>query len=396
MELTKRNIRIILLIIAASILLFLGVQNLAIVFEGIKIIIGLIAPLLIGLCIAFILNVLMKLIEERLFAPLNKKNYPFWNKSKRPLSLVLTIGIISGIIFVLIFQIVPEMKNTISLIKDQLPDYMHQVQIWSEKMQEFFKLPDSFLKDFKIDWDRIGETIMGFLQNDNINFLSRTKNITTSIFSGIFNIFIGFVFSIYMLSQKEKLSSQARRILFAFLPNNKAESIVSVAVLSNRIFSRFVTGQCTEALILGILCFIGMNIFSMPYSFMISALIGFTALIPVFGALFGTAIGAFLILMVDPMQALWFIIFIIVLQRFDAYFIYPRVVGSSVGLPGMWVLFAVIVGGSAFGIIGMLIGVPVFSIIYCLLQQAVSKRLKMKGLSIKEIEAIEPYDYGKK
>lgn len=387
MDLNKHNVKILLFIIFVSIIAFVSLQNIPLILSAVSLLLGLFSPLLIGLCIAFILNVLMKIIEERLFLRLNKKNHPLWNKSRRTISLILTIGIIAGALFILMFQIVPEFKQTFSLLKENLPFYIDQIQDFSENVRNSLKISDDTLANFQIDWESIGETVSNFLQSSNNNFLVTTTQFTSSVFSGIFNILLGFVFSLYMLLQKESLSSQAKRILYAFLPNDKAAEIVSVAELSNKVFSRFVTGQCTEAVILGVLCFIGMTILSMPYSFLISFLIGVTALIPVFGALFGTAIGAFFILMIDPIQALWFVVFIIVLQRIDAYFIYPRVVGNSVGLPSMWVLFAVIFGGSAFGLVGMLIGVPVFSILYSLLQQAVAKRLKKKELTIEDIEA---------
>lgn len=387
MDLNKHNVKILLFIIFVSIIAFVSLQNIPLILSAVSLLLGLFSPLLIGLCIAFILNVLMKIIEERLFFRLNKKNYPLWNKSRRTISLILTIGIIAGALFILMFQIVPEFKQTFSLLKENLPFYIDKIQDFSENVRNSLKISDDTLANFQIDWESIGETVSNFLQSSDNNFLVTTTQFTSSVFSGIFNILLGFVFSLYMLLQKESLSSQAKRILYAFLPNDKAAEIVSVAELSNKVFSRFVTGQCTEAVILGVLCFIGMTILSMPYSFLISFLIGVTALIPVFGALFGTAIGAFFILMIDPIQALWFVVFIIVLQRIDAYFIYPRVVGNSVGLPSMWVLFAVIFGGSAFGLVGMLIGVPVFSILYSLLQQAVAKRLKKKELTIEDIEA---------
>lgn len=387
MELNKHNVKILLFIIVVSIIAFVGLQNISLIISAIKLLLGLLSPLLIGLCIAFILNVLMKVIEERLFFILNKKNHPLWNKSRRPISLILTIGIIAGVIFVLMFQIVPEFKQTFILLKENIPFYIEKIQIFSENIRAYLKIPENSLTNFQIDWEKVGESITNFLQSSDRNFLTTTTRFTSSLFNGIFDLLIGFVFSIYMLLQKEHLSSQAKRILFAFLPKNVASETVSIALLSNKIFSRFVTGQCTEAFVLGVLCFIGMTILSMPYSFMISFLIGVTALIPIFGALVGTAIGAFLILMIDPIQALWFVVFIIVLQRIDAYFIYPRIVGNSVGLPSMWVLFAVIIGGSAFGLVGMLIGVPVFSIFYSLLQGGVAKRLKEKELTIQDIEA---------
>ena len=198
---------------------------------------------------------------------------------------------------------------------------------------------------------------------------------------------MGIAFSVYMLAQKEKLCRQLRKIVLAFLPHKKAEYLIAAGKLSNKIFARFVTGQLTEAVIIGVLCFFGMSIFSMPYAALISTIVGCTSLIPIFGAFFGTAVGAFLLLMIDPMTAVWFVLFIIILQQVESNVIYPRVVGNSVGLPGIWVLFTVLVGGGIFGIFGMLVGIPIASVAYCLFKDAVSSRLKRQSIGEEQIDA---------
>lgn len=382
MELNSKTMRKIIFLIVIAILLFLGLQNFSVVMKSIGILLGLLMPLLLGFCIAFILNVLMKIIEERLFAPLNKKNYKIWNSCRRPLCLILTISIVIAVILILLFLLIPELKKTFDIMLNNLPLYLKQIQTWLEDMVSSLDISADTLAAMQIDWKELEDSIRSFSKNVSSHFLTTTFDVTASIFSGLVNFILGVAFSIYILLQKEKLGKQIKKTLYAFLPEEKADIVVSIGVLSNKTFSRFVSGQFLEAIIIGVLCFIGMQIFSMPYASMISVLVGFTALIPMVGAFIGTAIGAFLILMVDPMKAFWFIIFIIVLQQFEGNVIYPRVVGSSVGLSGLWVLFAIMIGGSAFGIVGMLISVPVCSVLYCLLRTSVAQRLDDKGITI--------------
>lgn len=381
MELDRKTVKKILLIITFGIVLFLGLQNISAVAGVCRTALGLLMPLIIGFCAAFILNVLLKVIEERLFAPLNRKNFRLWSRLRRIVSIILTFGIIIGLVFILIFMIVPELKRAFSLLVENMPQYSMQVKEWITKAAAFLKVDASTLTNLEIDWEKISAAVVDYLKRDSSKLVNTTVGITTSIFSAIFNFILGIVFSVYILMQKEKLGSQATRMLYAFLPQKWAEKSLHIASLSNKLFSRFVTGQCMESVIIGILCFIGMVIFRMPYAPMISVLVGFTALIPIFGAFIGTAIGAFLILMDSPMQAVWFVIFIIVLQQMEGDLIYPRVVGSSVGLPSLWVLLAVTIGGSVWGVLGMLVSVPVCSVLYCLLREIVGTRLAQRGLT---------------
>ncbi|WP_050614455.1 AI-2E family transporter [Bacillus testis] len=388
MELNRKNIKKILFIIFVAILMFLSIQNIHYVFEYIWLFLHLISPLLIGLAIAFILNVPLRLIEDRLFGWLNKKNYRLWDRVRRPLSLFLTMAIIAGALFLLVFLFVPELKNTFEMIVQNLPIYMEQMQTWTEKLIHRFNLPADSLKDIQLNWDKAKTTVTDFVQSGHTNFVGKTMDITTSIFSGIFNFIMGIVFALYMLLQKERLSNQAKRVMFAYLPRDRANAMIELGNLTNSIFSKFVTGQFLEGCIIGTLCFVGMSIFSMPYSLIISLLVGFTSLIPVFGAFMGTTIGALLILMVDPMKAVWFVVFIICLQQVEGHFIYPKVVGNFVGLPGIWVLLAVLVGGSTYGVIGMLVSVPICSLLYSLIQQWVEKRLYKKGIVVEENDSV--------
>lgn len=378
MDLNRKNIQKILLIIFLSILFFLALQNIKEIYDILNKIVKLFAPFIIGLCMAFALNILLKSLEEKVKFPSHKTKFQFLKKYRRGIFILLTLGIVVGVIMIFMFLIVPEIKRATGILVENFPQYFEQMQSWFDKQLNTLNVSTESIKMPDLDWNKVEDQVINFLQNSTFNFLSTTVGVTTSIFSWIFNIVLGFIFSLYVLFNKEKLANQVKRTLYAFLPKYLADEVISISSLSYRIFSNFIIGQFLEAAVIGILCFLGMTIFSMPYALTISSLVGFTALIPVFGAFIGTAVGVFLILVVDPMKALWFVIFILVLQQLEGNFIYPRVVGTSVGLPGMWVLVAVTLGGSTFGVIGMLISVPLCSILYCLLKESVSKRLKGK------------------
>lgn len=375
----------ILLIVIVAILVFTCVQNFYLVIRLCETVYGLLSPLITGICIAFILNVLLKLLEEKVFSPLNRKSSRIWLKLRRPLCLLLTYAIVAGIVMVLMLLIVPELSNSFNLLKEQIPGYVQSFQQWTDELLASLHIPAGSLKNLRVDWETVFQKLGQFLEKNSEHFVNTTVGATSAIFSGVFNFVLGVAFSVYILMKKELLCNQARRITLAYLPRRGAEYLISVGKLSNKIFAKFVAGQLTEAVIIGVLCFLGMSVFSMPYASLIATIVGATALVPIFGAFIGTALGAFLLLMVDPMQALWFIVFILVLQQLEGNIIYPRVVGSSVGLPGIWVLFTVMVGGGLFGIMGMLVGIPVASVAYCLLKNAVAGRLRARKITPEDV-----------
>ena len=261
-----------------------------------------------------------------------------------------------------------------------LPQYMSNLEGLLDKLMKTLENYSIVLPSFELNWSKVGDLLNSFLNNYADSFINKTVDITTSIVTVIVNFVIAVFFSLYVLAQKEKIGKHLRKLLYAIGPKKKAEKIIGFSKLTSDTFTKFVTGQLLEAVIIGVLCLIGMLILQMPYATIISVLIGFTALIPVFGALFGTVIGAFLILLVDPMKALWFVIFIVVLQQIEGNLIYPKVVGKSVGLPGILVLVSVTIGGSAAGILGMLFSVPVCTVLYCVYKEFVAKKLKGKEI----------------
>ena len=380
MELNKSNVKKILWIITFVVLLLVGAMHLDIVFGVLQKGLVLLKPFIMGGAMAFIMNVLLRMVEEKLFAPLNRKNYAWWNRSRRVVCVILTIGLLIGLIFILLFMIVPEIARTGRMIAAQLPGQLEQFFAWAQSWLASLQIPVDVFRNINIDWNKVVNIVTDSIKNGGSAVFNTTVGITSSIVGGVMNLVLATVFSIYLLLQKEQLGMQLKNAMLAFLPSYWVEKLLSVGQLSNRIFSKFVSGQCTEAVILGLLCFIGMSIFSMPYAMMISVVIGVTALIPMFGAFIGAGIGAFLILMADPMQAVWFLIYIVVLQQLEGNLIYPRVVGKSVGLPGLWVLVAVTIGGSLWGVMGILLSVPICSVIYSLFRQLVRDRLKKRNL----------------
>ncbi len=378
MNLDKKTIMKILLIIFSSILFTVAITNLGLVAAGIGAFIDVISPFIIGLCLAFIINIPLKLIEEKCFAPLNRKGGKVWKKLKRPVSLALSILCVIIVITLLLVIIIPQFKKTIEGFAVSLPGYMDAL---NEKISDFtFKLTGKESTGFRVDWNTISKMLIEFAHDGEGDTMTVTIDIIGGALSAIFDIILGIVFSIYILASKEQLGRQFRSVLYSIFKKRKIDRFMSVMSMANSSFSRFVIGQLTEAVIIGVLCCIGMLIFGMPYAPVISCIIAITALIPVFGAFVGTAIGAFMILLVSPIKAIWFIVYIIILQQLETNIIYPKVVGKSVGLSGIWVLFAVMIGGGFFGALGMLVAVPIFSVLYTLLDIWVRKRLIARNI----------------
>ena len=346
-------------------------QNMTTIFAFLGIIIKLTTPFLIGICIAFILNVPMRVLESKL--PIKK-----YAKLCRSVSLLLTILIMLVLVLVVLFIVIPEIVQTFETLRAMVPGFIDRIAALSEQLST--KLPNlgTWLSEMEMDWNKIRQDVFNFLQSGAASILNSTVSIASSVFSGIFNFILGFVFAVYILFQKENLTRQAKKLLYAYLSEERTERIVSVCTLTNRTFSKFITGQCTEAVILGLLFFIFTSLFRFPYALVISVLVTCTAFIPIFGAFIACLIGAFLILVTNPVKAFWFVVLFLVLQQIEGNIIYPRVVGNSVGLPALWVMLAVTIGGSLMGIAGMLISVPLCSVLYVLLRESISRRLVEK------------------
>lgn len=387
MELSRSTMKKLMGLIAFAAVCFALCQRLETVGTVLTFVISMLAPFLIGSALAFVLNVPMRFIEDKLFSSLKaqKKLSP---ALRRIISLLLTFVFVLLIIAVLVLVVAPQLAATIAGLGVTIQEFLGRVILWAQT--EFANNPklvdqlNSLTIDWRsIDWEGILAKIMNFLKNGAGDVLSSTISVAKGFVSGIATAFVAFVFSCYLLLQKEKLGLQFRKALYALLPKAAAKRFVEICALSHRVFASFITGQCLEAIILGGMFFVTMTIFRMPYALLVGCLIAVTALIPIVGAFIGCGVGAFLILMVSPTKALIFVIVFLVLQQIEGNLIYPHVVGNSVGLPSIWVLAAVSIGGSLMGVVGMLIFIPLVSVVYTLFREFVYKRLKEKGIKVK-------------
>lgn len=371
MEISKQTRKHLIQVLAFAILLYSGIEHFNIVILAVRFILRILMPFIIGGAIAFIFHVPMKKIEKHLF-PKNRKLAGF----QRPAAYLLTLACVVGILVLASVVVVPELGNTITMLMSQVPAAFNSVGEWLEELPKQWPALQPAIEDLNIDWASISSSVVGFLQELASGLLSSGMGFFSGIVNGLMTFVIAFTFSIYVLFQKERLGTQARQILYALLPDQATEKILSVASLSNQIFSSFLSGQCVEAVILGTLFVITMSIFGMPYAMLTGIVIALTALIPIFGAFIGCVIGILLIVMVNPVQAVWFLVLFLVLQQLEGNLIYPYVVGGSVGLPSIWVLAAVTVGGNLFGIVGILLFIPLCSVMYALFREFVKKRLR--------------------
>ena len=342
-------------------------------------------PFVLGGAIAFVLNVPMNFIQRHLFPEDKIEKRKVIKKLARPLSMLIVLFCVIGIIVLVMFVLIPQLGNTFANLGNSIQAFIPKIQKWAETLFHDNKEIMNWVNHLEFDWNKIMNAGINFLKNGAGSVLDSTIMAAKSIVSGIATFFIAFVFAIYILLQKEKLSIQAKKVLFAFVRKGRAEATLEVLSLTYNTFSSFLTGQCVEAIILGCMFVITMSILRLPYALLVGIVIAFSALIPIFGAFIGCIVGAFLIFMVDPIKALIFIILFLILQQIEGNLIYPHVVGSSVGLPSIWVLAAVSIGGSLMGVVGMLIFIPIVSVVYALFREVVYLKLKQRKIDPADI-----------
>ena len=363
MDLSKLSMKKIRELIIFTVLLVVALWKFEVVIDVLKTIWGIIFPFVLGGAIAFVINVPMSFLEKKIFGK-TKDGSKVGKKLARPISLLLTIILAVGVIALVMFGVIPQLTRTMGSLMISIANFVPQMQNWirdfSHNNQEIMKLVNQvqFNQDQAIKW---GISILG---SGAGNMMNTTMSAVGSIVSGFATFFIAFSFACYILFQKEKLHVQIRKVFFAFISKQKAEAFLKICSLTYQTFANFLTGQCVEAVILGSMFVVTLSILKMPYALLIGTLIAFTALIPIFGAFIGCAVGCFLIFMVSPKQAILFIIVFLILQQIEGNLIYPHVVGGSVGLPSIWVLAAVTIGGNLMGIVGMLIFIPLVSVLY--------------------------------
>ena len=379
-----------ILYVAIVLLVLIRIES---VIRGAGFVLEIIKPFAIGGVMAFILNIPMKSMENGMFGKWKGKTA---DKLKRPISLILSILLVIGILALVGLAVVPQIGDTLTTLGGKIPGFLEKIELWLADMAVSYPALEAYLKDIgsaEFDWNTIMNSIANFMKNGVTNMLSSTVNVASGIIGAVTSTVIGFVFGIYILLQKEKLQDQVKRMMSAYIPEKVDGKIREVCSRLYTNFTNFICGQCLEAVILGGLFIIVMSILGMPYTIMIGTLIAFTALVPIVGGFIGCGVGAFMILIDDPMKALWFVIIFLILQQIEGNLIYPKVVGNSVGLPAIWVLASVSVGGSLFGVVGMLIFIPLMSTLYSLLRDDVNRRnavaINLKCEEIVEQDEIE-------
>lgn len=367
----KQNIKAITKIVLCAVILYCILQNINIVFTLTNNVFTIVYPFILGAGIAFILNIPMSFCEKKIFKQKKNKRKAGKNKIKRLISMLISIITVVIILTIIISLVIPELINILKLLIDNIPNYIETTENFLMELTDKYPELNDIAQNIRIDEEKLQKSLI----NLTGNVMTFSINTVKGLVSGIVNTFISIVFAIYILSNKEKLKMQIKKLAYAYLPKEKAEKFIKVSRLSKQTLKNFISGQVIEAIILGVLCAIGMTILKIPYAVTISVLMAFTALIPIIGAFLGAFIGVLLIVTINPMKALIFIIFILILQQIEGNLIYPKVVGKTIGLPGMWVLFAITVGGGFFGIIGMLLGVPIISVLYTLVKESVNERI---------------------
>lgn len=379
MEWNRQAVKSLLLVICGGVAFYCALQNLGTVIGAAARLLGILAPFLLGGAIAFILNVPMRAIERHLM-PKSKRAEPV----RRPLALVLTLVAVIGVLVLASSVIGPGVGDAVKSIVQQVPAAFERLQAQLQDLQAYLPMLQELLADLDMDWKAISQKCIALVQNWGGSLLSSGGGLIGGVVSGVSTFVIGLIFSFYILLQKERLARQGRQVLYALLPERGADRTLEILRLANRTFSSFLSGQCLEAVILGTLFVIAMTVFRMPYALLVGVLIALTALIPIVGAFIGCAVGALLIAVTDPWKALMFVILFLVLQQIEGNLIYPHVVGSSVGLPSIWVLAAVTLGGSLMGIAGMLFFIPLCSVLYALFRDYIKDRLGEKQVPVRK------------
>ena len=373
MEWNRQTVKSLLLVVCGGVAFYCGLQHLGVVVGAVVWLLGILSPFVLGGAIAFVLNVPMRAIERHLFP--NRRRL---TRLRRPLALVLTLVALTGVLTLAFCVIGPGIKDAVMSIAAQVPDAFDRLYQRLLGLEQYLPQIKDLVGDLAIDWKSLSQKALSLAQSWGGSLISSGGGLMVGVVSGVSTFVIGLIFSFYILLQKEKLARQGRQVLYGLLPLKQADRALEVLRLAERTFSNFLSGQCVEACILGTLFVIAMTIFRMPYALLVGVLIALTALIPIVGAFIGCAVGALLIAITDPWKALAFIILFLVLQQIEGNLIYPHVVGSSVGLPSIWVLAAVTLGGKLMGVGGMLFFIPLCSVLYALFRDFVKGRLAEK------------------
>ena len=379
----KRVLHCGMLLLGFAALLVLILMKFDQVWGAVSTVAGTVAPVFYGIAIAYILNVFVHFFEDVAFRPFRDSKSKAWAKVRRPLSVALAYLVVALVIVFIAAFIIPGMVESLSVLADTVqqnaPVYFNNAMAWLNNFAQENDL--TFIEEFLAGFN--WSTLLSSLTEVLRDFLSSLVGVTFNVASGVFAAVMGFIFSVYMLMGKEKLLRGVKSSLLAFLPKAAARKVGQVATLTNKVFFNFIRGQLLECVILGSLCYVGMSILRLDYALLISSVVALGALIPILGAYIGAAVGVIILLLVHPLDAVIFLVFLLILQQVEGNLIYPRVVGSSIGLPPLWTLFAVVFWGGVLGIPGILFGTPATAVLYRLFRSSVRARLRTRAIDPK-------------
>lgn len=379
----KRVLHCGMLLLGFAALLVLILMKFDQVWGAVSTVTGTVAPVFYGIAIAYILNVFVHFFEDVAFRPFRDSKSKAWAKVRRPLSVALAYLVVALVIVFIAAFIIPGMVESLSVLADTVqqnaPVYFNNAMAWLNNFAQENDL--TFIEEFLAGFN--WSTLLSSLTEVLRDFLSSLVGVTFNVASGVFAAVMGFIFSVYMLMGKEKLLRGVKSSLLAFLPKAAARKVGQVATLTNKVFFNFIRGQLLECVILGSLCYVGMSILRLDYALLISSVVALGALIPILGAYIGAAVGVIILLLVHPLDAVIFLVFLLILQQVEGNLIYPRVVGSSIGLPPLWTLFAVVFWGGVLGIPGILFGTPATAVLYRLFRSSVRARLRTRAIDPK-------------
>ena len=390
MELNHATVKRIKELIVFAALVVVVLWKYEVVIDIAKFVWNIVFPFALGGAIAFVINVPMSFLEKKLFGDKETRSERK-RKAARPLSLILTLLLVVAAIVLVMFVLIPQLGETFKSLGANIADFLPKMRNWISDFTNNNEEIMQMVNQIEYDPDKIISWAVGFVGCGAENVMSTTVSAVGTLISGFTSFFIAFSFAVYILFQKEKLHVQSRKVMFAFVKKGRAEAVLEICSLAYKTFSNFLAGQCVEALILGGMFVVTMTILRLPYALLVGIIIAFSALIPVFGAFIGCGLGAFMIFIADPKKAIFFVIVFLILQQLEGNLIYPHVVGGSVGLPSIWVLAAVSVGGSLMGVVGMLVFIPLVSVIYALFREFVYLKLKKQGIKNVTVDAVEEY-----
>ena len=378
MEMNRKTVKIWAGLIAFGVILNVVVHNVDEVGRWMTAMFGILTPILLGFSIAFLLNIPVSMLEKYIFKKRRGRISAVLHKIRRPLSITISLVTVIAALVGVVAIVAPQLTRALTGAIGQLRTVVDGLRVYLTEYEDEAPELVRWLNSLNIDWEGIKNWTTNFLKNGIGSAASIVTSAATSVFGTATNLVLALILAINVLCAKETLSRQSKAMVRAYVKKERAEKTIEIGQMAHRVFTAFVSSQVTEALILATLCYLGMLIFRFPYAFLVSVVVGITALVPIFGAWAATAVGAILILTVEPVQALWFVVFFVILQQIEGNLIYPRVVGTQVGLPAMWVLIAITIGGGTLGITGMLLGVPTFAVLYALTKKSLGERLDEK------------------